>query len=146
MFSATFRAGFHGVSGGLVDGLLSGSVPVENLDIGGPESFRGHVLGEGFLDAAAHPTIDFRSLDMHAHGDGHVHASGELTIRGVTLPVAVEGHVRGPQEVTLVDGSTGERLGITLRTVVDRRDHGLNIAAGAGWEVTIEVDFELSRS
>jgi polyisoprenoid-binding protein YceI len=142
---ATFRAGFHDVSGTLIDGVLSGSVPVENLELGGPAAFREHVLGEGFLDAASHPTLEFRSHDIHAHGDGHVHASGELTIRGVTLPIAAEGHVRGPLEVTLVDGSTGERLGLTLSTTVDRRDFGLNIFAGADWHVTIEVELELRR-
>ena len=35
---ATFRAGFHGISGSLEDGVLSGSVAVENLELGGPGS------------------------------------------------------------------------------------------------------------
>lgn len=143
---ATFRAGFHGISGSLEDGVLSGSVAVENLELGGPEIFREHLLGEGFLDAASHPTLSFRSQDIHAHGDGSVHASGELTIKGVTKPITVGGSVRGPLEVTLADGSTGERLGFTLTTTVDRRDYGLNIAAGTDWEVTIEVELELSKS
>ena len=75
-----------------------------------------------------------------------MHASGELTIKGVTKPITVGGSVRGPLEVTLADGSTGERLGFTLTTTVDRRDYGLNIAAGTDWEVTIEVELELSKS
>jgi polyisoprenoid-binding protein YceI len=143
---ATFRAGFHGISGSLQDGVLSGSVAVENLDMGGPEVFKEHLLGEGFFDAASHPTLDFRSQDIHTHGDGNVHASGELTIKGTTLPIAVEGSVRGPLEVTLADGSTAERLGITLTTTVDRRDYGLNVAAGTDWHVTIDVALELGRS
>jgi polyisoprenoid-binding protein YceI len=143
---ATFRSGFHGVSGSLEDGVLSGSVAVENIELGGPEVFKEHLLGEGFFDAASHPTLSFRSQDIHAHGDGSVHASGELTIKGVTKPIAVEGSVRGPLEVTLADGSTAERLGITLTATVDRRDYGLNIAAGAGWDVTIEVALQLGKS
>ncbi len=143
---ATFRAGFHGVTGSLEDGVLSGSVAVENLELGGPEAFREHVLGEGFFDAASHPTLSFRSHDLHAHDDGHVHAHGELTIRGVTRPIAAQGSVRGPLEVTMVDGSTRERLGITLTTTVDRRDFGLAIHAGVEWDVNIEVELELGRS
>ena len=143
---ATFRAGFHGISGSLEDGVLSGSVAVENLDLGGPAAFREHLLGEGFFDAASHPNLSFRSQDIHAHGGGNVHGSGELTIKGTTLPIAVEGSVRGPQEVELADGSTGERLGITLTTTVDRRDYGLEIYAGADWDVAIEVALELSKS
>ena len=143
---ATFRAGFHGISGSLQDGVLTGSVAVENLDLGGPEIFREHLLGEGFFDAASHPTISFRSQDIRAHGDGSVHANGELTLKGVTKPIAVEGSVRGPLEVTLADGSTGQRLGITLTATVDRRDYGLNVGAGADWDVTIDVALELGNS
>lgn len=143
---ATFRAGFHGISGSLENGTLSGSVPVDGLDVGGLEIFKEHLLAEGFFDAASHPTLSFRSRDIHAHSDERVHASGELTIKGITKPITVEGSVRGPLEVTLADGSTGERLGITLTTTVDRRDYGLNIGAGADWDVTVEVALELSKS
>jgi polyisoprenoid-binding protein YceI len=143
---ATFRGGFHGVTGSLEDGVLSGSVPVGNLDIPGPAVFKEHLLGEGFLDAASHATLDFHSTDIHAHDDGHVHASGELTIKGVTKPITAEGAARGPLEVTLADGSTGERLGINLTTTVDRRDYGLAIFAGADWEVTIEVDLQFRKA
>jgi polyisoprenoid-binding protein YceI len=142
---ATFRGGFHGITGGLENGVLAGSVPVAHLDIPGPDVFKGHLLSEGFFDADGHPTIDFRSEEIHAHDDGTVHASGELTIKGVTKPISIEGSVRGPQEVTLADGSTGERLGIDLTTTVDRRDYGMTIFAGADWIVTLDVALQLSQ-
>ncbi|HEX3801903.1 MAG TPA: YceI family protein [Solirubrobacteraceae bacterium] len=143
---ATFRGGFHGITGGLEDGVLSGSLPVGNLDVPGPAVFKEHLLGEGFFDAASHPTLSFRSDDLHAHGDGSVHATGELTIKGVTKPITADGSVRGPLEVTLADGSIGERLGITLTTRVDRRDYGMTVFAGADWDVTIEVALQFGKS
>lgn len=143
---ATFRAGFNGITGGLEDGVLAGSVDVQNLVLGGPDIFKEHLLAEGFFDAASHPTLSFRSQDLHAHGDGSVHATGELTIKGVTKPIAAEGTVRGPLEVTLADGTDAERLGINLVTTVDRRDYGLNIGAGADWDVTIEVALQLGKN
>jgi polyisoprenoid-binding protein YceI len=142
---ATYRATFLGVSGSLEDGVLSGSVPVDGLELGLP-IFKEHVLSEGFLDAANHPTLSFKSSDIHAHDDGHVHLSGEITIKGVTKPITASGTVTGPAEVTRADGSTAELLGLDLTATVDRREFGLEIAAGTGWEVTIDVSLELAKA
>jgi polyisoprenoid-binding protein YceI len=142
---ATFHASLLGVTGALEDGVLSGSVPADGLQIGLPV-FKEHLLGEGFLDAANHPTLSFTSHDIHAHEDGHVHLSGELTIKGVTKPINASGTVTGPAEVTRVDDTTAELLGLTLVTTFDRREFGLEIAAGTGWDVTLEVALELGKA
>jgi polyisoprenoid-binding protein YceI len=142
---STFRAQFLGLTGSLEDGVLSGSVPVESLHLSLPV-FREHVLGEGFLDAANHPDLSFRSSEIHAYDDGTVHLTGEITIKGVTKPLGARGTVTGPLEVTRVDGKVGEYLGLALTASVDRRDFGLNIASGTGWDVTIEVNLELVKA
>ena len=142
---ATFRARFLGVTGKLEDGALSGSVPVESLELAIPV-FKEHVVGEGFLDSANHPNLTFRSSDVHAHDDGTVHVDGEITIRGVTKPISASGRVSGPVEVTRPDGTEIEVVGLDLTATVDRRDFGLEIYAGAGWEVTIEVDLQLVKA
>ncbi len=141
---ATYRGSFHGVTGTLQDGVLSGEVAIDNLDVGLLGVFKEHLLGEGWFDGANHPTLSFSSTDIHSHPDGGVHAAGELTIKGVTKPIAISGTVTGPQSVELADGSTGERLGLNLTTTVDRREFGLETFAGAAWEVTIEVTLELA--
>jgi polyisoprenoid-binding protein YceI len=142
---STFRAQFLGLTGSLENGVLSGSVPVESLHLGLP-IFREHVLSEGFLDAANHPNLSFRSSDIHAHDDGTVHMNGEITIKGVTKPISASGTVTGPLEVTRVDGQVGDYLGLALTTTVDRREFGLEIASGTGWDVTITVDLELVKA
>lgn len=142
---ATFRASLLGVTGSLENGVLSGSVPVQGLQIGLPV-FKEHLLSEGFLDVANHPNLSFRSTDIHAHEDGHVHLHGEITIKGVTKPINASGTVTGPQQVTRADKSTAELLGLSLTTTVDRREFGLEIAAGTGWDVTIDVDLEFARA
>jgi polyisoprenoid-binding protein YceI len=141
---ATFRGSFHGVSGTLQDGVLSGEVAVSNLNVGLIDVFKEHLLGEAWFDGAKYPTISFSSTDIHNHPDGGVHAAGELTIRGVTKPVAISGTVTGPTSVELADGSTDERLGINLTTTVDRREFGMEAFAGADWDVTIEVTLQLA--
>jgi len=142
---ATFHAALLGISGSLEDGVLTGSVPVDSLQIGLP-IFKEHLMGEGFLDAANHPTLSFKSDEIHAHEDGTVHMNGELTIKGVTKPISAGGTVTGPAEVTRADNSTGELLGLTLVATIDRRDFGLEIAAGTGWDVTLEVALELAKA
>jgi polyisoprenoid-binding protein YceI len=142
---ATFRASLLGISGSLENGALSGSVPVEGLQIGLPV-FKGHLLSEGFLDAANYPNLSFVSDEIHAHEDGTIHLNGEITIKGVSKPISATGTVAGPEQITRPDGSAAELLGIALSTAVDRREFGLEIAAGAGWEVTIDVDLELAKA
>jgi polyisoprenoid-binding protein YceI len=140
-----FRAQFLGLTGSLENGVLSGSVPAESLHLSIP-MFREHVLGEGFLDAANHPDLSFRSSEIHAHSDGTVHLTGEITIKGVTKPITASGTVSGPQDVTRADGQVGQYLGLVLTTTVDRRDFGMQIPSGTGWDVTIEVDLELVKA
>lgn len=61
----------------------------------------------------------------------------------MTKPISATGSVIGLLEVTRVDNSNAELLGLSLTTTVDRRDFGPEIAAGAGWELTIDTDLEL---
>ncbi len=139
---ATFRGHFHEVSGALQDGVLSGSVHTESIDIGTLPMFREHLLGADWFDLENHKTLNFSSTDLHAHGD-HLHASGELTIKGVTKPVEISGSVRGPLPVPNHDGSSSDRLGLDLTTTVNRREFGIVGEGGAGDRVTIEVSLEL---
>lgn len=140
---ATFRGTFHGVTGSLENGVLTGEVPVEGLQIGPLEPFKQHLLAGDWFDVAAHPTLSFRSTDMHSHADGTLHAAGELTMKGVTKPVSISGSVVGPSEVTAADGSVATRLGLNLATTVDRREFGLESFGGTDWNVTLEVALEL---
>ncbi|MGA2014057.1 MAG: YceI family protein [Solirubrobacteraceae bacterium] len=139
---ATFRGHFHEVSGALENGVLSGSLHAESIDVGPLPMFREHLLGADWFDIENHQTLSFSSTDLHAHGD-HLHAAGELTIKGVTKPVEISGNVRGPVAVPNRDGSSSDRLGVDLTTTVNRREFGLTGEGGAADAVTIEVSLEL---
>jgi len=152
---ATFRGGFTDVNG-TYDGageVLSGSVRTDDIDLQGPARFKEDLLAKRWFDVENHPTLSFRSESLSTGADGSLEASGELTIKGVTKPITATGSVRGPIEVRHNDGHTSDRLAIDLSTTVDRRDFGLDhnneLAAGIlnlGWDVTIEVALELTRS
>ncbi|HEY0037287.1 MAG TPA: YceI family protein, partial [Longimicrobium sp.] len=84
-----------------------------------------------FFDAATHPTITFRSTRVEQAGE-NLKIHGNLTLRGVTKPVVLEG------EMTEVSGAVGKRrIGFEAQTTIDRMDYGVswNRAAEAGGAV-----------
>ena len=75
--------------------------------------------------------------------------TGELTIKGVTQPVTLEGVVTGP----VTDPYGNERYGLSLSTVVDRTAFGLNWnnpLPGGGFalanDVTLKAELSLVKA
>jgi polyisoprenoid-binding protein YceI len=99
-----------------------------------------HLRSADFFDAEAHPRITFRSTRVESRG-GALRVHGDLTIRGVTRPVVLEGRLL---EVTGAPGR--RRIGFEAETRINRLDYGLtwNRAAEGGGvvlgdEVTIRM-------
>jgi polyisoprenoid-binding protein YceI len=134
----TFRGGFHEYSAGLNDGVLEGTAKVASVDVK-DEQLNGHLQSPDFFDAERFPEITFRTSDLE---------HGELTIKGVTRPVAITSAVSEPN----VDPFGRERVGITLEAKVDRNEYGIswnapNQGGGnyLGDDVTIKADLALVR-
>ncbi|HEY7766868.1 YceI family protein [Longimicrobium sp.] len=90
-----------------------------------------HLRSADFFDALNHPVITFRSTRVAVDGR-ELRVHGNLTIRGVTRPVVLEG------EMTEVSGAVGKRrIGFEAQTTIDRMDYGVswNRAAEAGGAV-----------
>jgi polyisoprenoid-binding protein YceI len=102
-----------------------------------------HLRSPDFFAADSFPTITFRSTRIERTGDdAKVH--GNLTIRGVTKPIVLDGHFTG---------SLGDRVGFEATTTVNRLDYGVkwNRAAEGGGamlgdEVKIEINVEAVRT
>ena len=107
-----FRGGFHEYSAGLSDGVLEGSAKVASVDVK-DEQLNGHLQTPDFFDAERFPEITFRTSDLE---------HGELTIKGVTRPVAITSSVSEPN----VDPFGRERLGLRLETSIDRTEYGVS--------------------
>jgi polyisoprenoid-binding protein YceI len=120
MVVANFRGGFDGFAVTLDRDGLRGTVEVASVDVSEP-NLNGHLLSPDFFDAERHPQLGFRSTAVRVV-DGTLDVDGELTIKGVTKPVAITGTLSGPATHAF-DGS--ERLGLELETVVDRTAFGL---------------------
>jgi polyisoprenoid-binding protein YceI len=121
-----------------------GSVAVR-IDAGsidtGVEQRDAHLRSPDFLDAEQHPHITFRSTRIEPRGDRYL-IHGDLTIRGVTRPVALDAEVAG----VVADMRGGQRAAFGARTRIDREAWGLNwnvaLEAG-GWLVGREFGVEI---
>jgi polyisoprenoid-binding protein YceI len=139
----TFRTTFDEVEAQLADGVLTGTAQAASINIDQPQ-FKQHLLGEEFFNVEATPTVTFRSTEIRPGDEDGVEVDGELTIRGVTKPVAATGTYSSGQ-----DAFGNDRVGFELETTVDRREFGLNwqnpLPNGSdalAWQVVVSVDLQ----
>src|SRR5436190_23827897 len=89
--AGTFKGEFHEIGAELtVDAeraSLEGTATVASVDVR-DENLSAHLQSPDFFDAERHPELDFAAKNIRLDGDGNVSVDGELTIKGVTKPVA----------------------------------------------------------
>jgi polyisoprenoid-binding protein YceI len=152
MVVATFRGRFEDFDATLsVDDAgtptLSGVVKVNSIQLK-DENLKAHVASPDFFDLERYPEIRFESSDIELGEDGEVKVAGELTIKDQTHRVESTGTISGPA-VTLGDVT---KVGLTLETVIDRTQYGLNWNAplpkggvALANDVKLIVELELAR-
>ena len=107
-----------------------------------------HLRGADFFDAAAYPTITFRSKRVEGVRGNDFNMIGDLTMRGVTREITL-----AVETTPIVKGMSGEsRIGAHATAKLNRQDYGIkwNRALDAGGvvvsdEVSITLDLELIR-
>jgi polyisoprenoid-binding protein YceI len=115
-----------------------------------------HLKSADFLDAANHSQILFHSTRVERIGAQHYKVFGNLTLRGVTLPVLLDVHGLGEWQTPYWEGGVDKgpitRAGFTATTSIQRQDFGVNWNAPmdrggvvVGGEVLIEIDVEALR-
>lgn len=103
---------------------------------------------DNFFDVATYPSLTFTSTRVEATGTA-LRIFGDLTIRGITKPVVLDGEYTGATAA----GTPNERLGFQASTKINRLDFGVTwnrIAEGGGAllgdEVTIEMAIAAVRA
>jgi polyisoprenoid-binding protein YceI len=144
---ATFNGEATDFAVRLEDGALGGSARIESLTVK-DEALRAHLLSPEFFDAERHPEVTFASSAIRRDGE-EVEIDGTLTMKGTTRPVTLHGTITGPA----VDHFGAMRLGLALRTVVDRTEFGMrwNMPLPTGEpalsnDVTLKADLTLVAS
>jgi polyisoprenoid-binding protein YceI len=113
-FEASLTIGDDGTA------ALAGKAHVENIQVG-DENLATHLLSPEFFDAERTPDVTFTSAPFDPTR-GQVKIVGQLTIKGVAVPVELTGALRGP----LVDPYGRERVNLALEATVDRSAFGLD--------------------
>jgi polyisoprenoid-binding protein YceI len=141
-----FKGGVADFDAELVDGTLRGSADVSTITVN-DENLQAHLLSPDFFDVQRTPHVSFESTSIRRNGD-ELTVEGELEIRGVKQPVRLFGTIAGP-----VEGPAGERLGISIETVIDRTAFGItwNMELPSGGfildnQVTLAAHLELARA
>jgi polyisoprenoid-binding protein YceI len=116
---ATFSGTVTDFDATLTDGRLEGSARIESIQLK-DENLQAHLLSPEFFDAERHPVLSF-SGELSRDGDKAT-VEGEITMKGITRPVALEGTIVGPA----VDHFGKTRVGLTLEAVVDRTQFDMN--------------------
>ncbi|NHC45742.1 YceI family protein [Motilibacter aurantiacus] len=104
-----------------------------------------HLRTGDFFEADAYPTITFTSTSAEALGDESYRLHGDLTIKGVTRPVAVDFEFTGSAK----DPFGNLRAGFEGKTTIKRSDWGLtyNAALETGGVLVsdkIVLEFDIS--
>jgi polyisoprenoid-binding protein YceI len=116
---STFRGSFREFSATLEGSKLEGSAQVASADVK-DEQLNGHLQTPDFFDAQRYPEIAFSATELVRDAD-RVSGTGELTIKGVTKPIALAGTISAPA----TDPFGREKLGLRLEAEVDRTSFGI---------------------
>jgi polyisoprenoid-binding protein YceI len=134
------RGNFNAVEGQIItadnplESSATATIDMASLTTGN-EQRDSDVKGENFLDVANHPAMTYRTTGIRRDG-GEIIADGELTIKGVTQPVALMVEVNGFGP----DPYGGTRAGFSASGEINRTDFGItaNMALPTGGVVVSE--------
>jgi len=149
MMVSKVRGAFREFSGQIVTGTdplessVTAEIALESIDTGNSQRDN-HVRSADFFDVASYPTMSYRSTAVTPTADGF-EVSGELTLKGITRPVALSLELNG----FTADPYGGTRAGFSATAQINRRDFGVDISMPmdgggvvVGDKVTISLEIE----
>jgi polyisoprenoid-binding protein YceI len=86
----------------------------------------GHLRSPDFFYADSFPTLTFKSTKVTPGTEGALKIEGNLTMRGVTKPVVLDGHFLGAGSLSMGGQSAGYRASFDATTKVNRKDYGIS--------------------
>ena len=118
---STFKGGFREFSASLAGETLEGAAQVASVDVK-DEQLNGHLQSPDFFDAQRFPEIGFTATELTREGTT-VHGKGELTVKGVSKPITLEGRI---SEAPAIDPFGREKIGLKLESTIDRNEYGVS--------------------
>lgn len=106
----------------------SGTIDTASIDTNVKERDT-HLKSPDFFDVEKYPTIDFKTTGVSESTETTAKVQGLLTIHGVEKPVTLDVTINGIGK----DPWGGTRASFSAKTVINRKDFGLN------WNVALET-------
>lgn len=110
-----------------------------------PKGFHDELMGKMFFDAKTYPGISFKSTKVVKTGEFTAKVTGDLTLHGVTKPVALDVTFNGGYP-GLAGLDPNARIGFSAKGLLQRSDFGMGYgvpAAGSRLGVSDDVEFEV---
>ena len=120
---ASFDATLNAADENLADASFDFSAAIDSIQTGVADR-DGHLKSGDFFDAAAYPTLSFKSTEVIQHG-GEWQIKGVMTIKGVSHPVTLNAEFAG----VAVDPYGQTKAGLTITGKIKRSDFGLTWSA-----------------
>ncbi|HEU4947112.1 MAG TPA: YceI family protein [Kribbella sp.] len=108
-----------------------------------------HLRNADFFEVEKYPTMTYRSTGIRSDGDDFL-VEGELTLKGVTLPVPLKLEVNGfGVDPFAPDPAVGARAGFTATGEINRMDFGVSyngpipgggVALGEKVQIILEIE------
>ena len=120
---ASFDATLNAADENLADASFDFSAAIDSIQTGVADR-DGHLKSGDFFDAAAYPTLSFKSTEVIQHG-GEWQIKGDMTIKGVSHPVTLAAEFAG----IALDPYGQTKAGLTITGKIKRSDFGLTWSA-----------------
>jgi polyisoprenoid-binding protein YceI len=154
MMISTVRGQFKGVTGtvnwddqDISKSSVDVTIDANTVDTGEPKR-DADLKSANFFDVAHYPTITFKSAKIEKISAAKMKVTGDLTIRGITKPVALD--VEGPSGA-IKDPYGNTRVALNATTTINRMDYGvkwnakLDAGVVVGDDVNINIDLEMIK-
>jgi polyisoprenoid-binding protein YceI len=115
-FSGTLR-----VAENILESSVEATIEMDSVDTNN-EQRDAHIRSADFFEVEKYPTMTYRSTGIRSDGDNYV-IDGELTLHGVTRPVALTTEFNGVGP----DPYGGTRAGFSATAQINRSDFGIDI-------------------
>lgn len=122
-------------------------IDAASIDTGEPKRDE-HLRSPDFLDVERYPSLTFRSTGAERTGQRTLRVEGELTIRDVTRPLALDVEYQG----IVLDPWGNSRAGFTASAEIDREEFGVTwnqaLETGGvlvGRKLSIEIEIAAVR-
>ncbi|WP_329250065.1 YceI family protein [Actinoallomurus sp. NBC_01490] len=127
---------------------VTADIDMSSVDTANPQRDE-HLRGADFFEVDKYPTMSYRSTAIRPDGDGFL-VEGELTLKGVTLPVPLKLEINGfGPDPFAADPAVGARAGFTATAEIDRTDFGISyngpipgggLALGETVRIVLEIE------